>query len=261
MQYREYNPEHPTLMVFLHGGGVSSWMWDEQVNYFSSRHHCLIPDLPGHGRSRSGSFSIQDSAEQVIQLISEVAPNKKVIVIGFSLGAQILVKMLSIKEDLIDVAIINSALTKPMAVGSKLLMPILKISFPLVKWKSFAKLQAKELYIHEEQFPLYFEDSANTNLNSFIQVMKENMSFSIPPRYSKTNAKILVTVGEKEKKIMRDSAVELVKENANAKGIIIPNVGHGIPLVNPTYFNQMVENWIESESLPSDAKRIEVAGI
>lgn len=32
------------------------------------------------------------------------------------------------------------------------------------------------------------------------------------------------------------------------------NVGHGIPLANPDYFNRMVEEWLQKGVLPSDVK-------
>ena len=31
LHYKEYGDKNASLMVFLHGGGVSSWMWDEQI--------------------------------------------------------------------------------------------------------------------------------------------------------------------------------------------------------------------------------------
>ena len=48
LHYEEYGNKDASLIVFLHGGGVSSWMWDEQVKYL--RHfHCVSVDLPEQG--------------------------------------------------------------------------------------------------------------------------------------------------------------------------------------------------------------------
>jgi pimeloyl-ACP methyl ester carboxylesterase len=256
LEYKEFAKENAPLMVFLHGGGVSGWMWDEQIKYFSLSNHCLVPDLPGHGLSTNEDFSIKDSAEKIIELISNKQTDQSVIVIGFSLGAQILVKMLSLAPELINYAIINSALTVPMRYSAKLLTPLFKLSFPLTQMRSFAKLQSKVLYIQESQFEHYFKDSKEISLKSFLQVMQENMSFEVPKDYSHSKTNILVTVGEKEKSIMKKSAVELVQKNPNSKGIIIPNVGHGISLANPGYFNNMVEEWISKGSIPGDTKAI-----
>lgn len=54
LHYQEYgNKSAPTMMVFLHGAGVSGWMWDKQVDYFTD-YHCVVPDLPEHGLSQNG---------------------------------------------------------------------------------------------------------------------------------------------------------------------------------------------------------------
>lgn len=256
LDYKEYGKENVPLMVFLHGGGVSGWMWDEQIKYFSSSYHCLVPDLPGHGLSKHEHFSIKDSAEKIMELINHKRSQEPVIVIGFSLGAQILVKMLSLAPELINYAVINSALAKPMKSSFNILKPLFKLSFPLTKLRSFAKLQSKVLYIQEKQFEFYYKESKEITLDTFMQVMKENMSFHVPGQYSVTKTKLLVTVGEKEKKIMHRSCIELIQKNSNSTGIIIPNVGHGISLANPDFFNKMVKDWITTETLPNNIKEL-----
>ncbi|WP_042150396.1 alpha/beta fold hydrolase [Paucisalibacillus sp. EB02] len=257
LEYKEYEKENAPLMVFLHGGGVSGWMWDEQIKYFSLRYHCIVPDLPAHGTSQNQHFSIKDSAEKIIELINLKRSEQPVIVIGFSLGAQILVNILSIAPGLINYAIINSALTRPMEYSLKLLKPLFKLSFPLTKMRSFAKLQSKVLYIQENQFEHYVKETTEITFDSFMQVMKENMSFQVPKKYSSSKSKILVTVGEKEKKMMHKSAFELVQKNSNSTGIMIPKVGHGISLANPNYFNKMLEDWVSMGNIPENAKLIE----
>jgi pimeloyl-ACP methyl ester carboxylesterase len=36
LHYEEYGDKNSTLMLFLHGGGVSGWMWDKQIQLFHS---------------------------------------------------------------------------------------------------------------------------------------------------------------------------------------------------------------------------------
>ena len=59
MYYIETGEKNAPLMLFLHGGGVSGWMWDKQIQHFTS-YHCIVPDLPEHGESKDGTtFSIK----------------------------------------------------------------------------------------------------------------------------------------------------------------------------------------------------------
>ncbi|RUL53546.1 alpha/beta hydrolase [Lysinibacillus antri] len=256
LYYQEFGNQNAPLIVFLHGGGVSGWMWEKQVQYFQN-YYCIVPDLPEQGKSAGeGPFSIQKSAEQINQLIRQKASGQKVIVIGFSLGAQVAIQMLSLDAKLIDYAIINSALVLPSPLIKKLIKPIMKLTYPLIKNKFFSKLQAKSLYIDENNFERYYNESSTINLHTLTRILEENMSFTLPKQFSKAKAKILVTVGEKEKAMMKKSTFKIIESNPNCTGIILSNIGHGLSMANPTYFNQMIEKWICHGSLPKESKQI-----
>ncbi|BBP86915.1 hypothetical protein BsIDN1_05330 [Bacillus safensis] len=53
---------------------------------------------------------MNESTREVISWIKENANGRQVILIGFSLGAQIAVDVLSREPDIVDIAVINSAL-------------------------------------------------------------------------------------------------------------------------------------------------------
>ncbi|CAH2465388.1 MULTISPECIES: alpha/beta fold hydrolase [Bacillus cereus group] len=255
LHYREFGDTSSPLIVFIHGGGVSGWMWDKQIKHFTN-FHCLVPDLPEQGKnSNKDHFSINFSAKKIIELIEEKGQGKTVIVIGFSLGAQVLIAMLSMKPDLIQYAMINSALVKPIPFA-KTLISSLGLTYSLIKSKTFSKIQAKSMYIDEKYFDNYYHDSCQISKNTFMRILEENMSFTIPKGFENANSNILVTVGEKEKNIMKKSVTEILKNNPNCTGIIISKIGHGIPLANPKLFNTLIERWLEHDFLPEDVMTI-----
>lgn len=131
--------------------------------------------------------------------------------------------------------------------GEMSIRPMVKVTYPLIKYQSFAKLQAKMLYIKEEQFEQYYEESLAMKRHTLIQVLEENMAFSIPSKFSESTAKILVTVGVKEKRFMKKSAIDIGNCHSNSKVIMISNIGHGLPLAAPDLFNRMVENWLSTK--------------
>ena len=55
-----------------------------------------------------------------------------------------------------------------------------------------------------EYFKRYYEDSVRMNVNTLIEMLRENMSYILPTSFSKSTARILVTVGEKEKGIIEE---------------------------------------------------------
>lgn len=256
VQDRENGDKDAPLILFLHGGGVGGWMWEQQMRDFAA-YRCLAPDLTGHGSNHADvGFSIQRSAEECIALLEKHANGQKIIVVGFSLGAQVLIQMLSMKPGFIDCAIINSALVKPMAFAKRWIRPTMKMSYPLVKIRWFSKLQARTLYIGEDDFERYYEDSCRMKPDTLVRVMEENMSFEIPPGFRDATGNILVTVGEKEKAVMKKSAAEIVQANPNCRGAIIPNIGHGVSLAMPDFFYRMAEAWIEDGAFPETCKEI-----
>jgi pimeloyl-ACP methyl ester carboxylesterase len=256
LHYRESgNKDAPLLMMFIHGGGVSGWMWNQQIRYFD-HYHCIVPDLPGHGRSRDGEFSIRGSAEALLRLLDEKAAGKRVMVTGFSLGSQILIQMLSLKPEAIDFAIINSALVRPLPSAKYWIRPAIQLSYPLITYRWFSKLQARSLYINGENFEAFYEESRQVQANTLIRVLKENMSFEIPGDFRMAAGKILVTVGEKEKAIMKQSARDIVKVNPACTGILLPQIGHGAPLAKPGLFNEIVDRWIHGRELPEKCLKL-----
>lgn len=249
LKYQEYGDENGPLLIFLHGGGVSSWMWSKQIQYFNN-YHCVTIDLPEQGNNKANHiFSIGNSARSVIEITKKLSHDKTITVVGFSLGAQVLVEMLSLEPTLVDYSIINSALVVPMR-GEKYIKPIIKSFFPLIKNRNFSKLQAKTLYIGDEYFEQYYNESKDMRAETLIRILKENMTFTLPKNFSKAKGHILVSVGEKEKQIMKKSAWLLTQNNSNCTGVTIPNVGHGIPLSDPDLFNQMIEMWLNNKSFP-----------
>ena len=116
---QEAGPASALPIVFLHGGGGAGWMWQPVVDQLSD-YHCLVPDLPEHGKSLGiKPFSIRDSSKRIADLIRSRVPAQKAHLVGLSLGAQVLVELLSYAPEVIDHAIISSANLRPLP-GTKL---------------------------------------------------------------------------------------------------------------------------------------------
>lgn len=242
--YKEYGNLEGPLLVFVHGGGVGGWMWDKQIIYFNE-FHCLVPTLQGHGnRSDETSFSIHGSALEIIQLIKQKKVEKDVHIIGFSIGAQICLEIVRLAPKLIKTAVINSAVAIPTKYMVPFISPTIKMTFPLIKNKAFAKAQAKQLYMDGEYFKKYYEESIKMNATTLINVLKENMAFSLPKNFSNSTVPVLVTAGEKEKGLVKKSVRKMVERNEHFEYFFVPTIGHGFPVAKPDLFNQVLEDWI-----------------
>lgn len=241
LHYGESGDKSAAMMLFLHGGGVGGWMWDAHVSHFS-HFHCLVPNLLNPANV---PFSIQTSAAQLIRLIEEKGQGKEVIVIGFSLGAQVAIQLISMRPDLIHNAVIHSALVRPNLLMAKMIKPMIRLTYPLIHNQKFAKMQAKALFIHDDQFDVYFDESRQMNREDLVSVLEENMKFSLPSSFSVATCKMLVTVGENEKVVMRKSAIDIVEANENCTGIQLPGMGHGLPLFDVQLSTRLIEVFLQ----------------
>src|SRR4051812_48129227 len=87
------NPNAPSI-IFIHGVGVSGWMWKTQIAAFSD-FHCLNVDLPGHGKSNHVPWvSLADTADQIAAVIRSRGTNGRAHVVGLSLGGHIAMSLL-----------------------------------------------------------------------------------------------------------------------------------------------------------------------
>ncbi|MGN7388127.1 alpha/beta fold hydrolase [Sporosarcina sp. SAFN-015] len=242
--YMEFGNKEGPLLVFIHGGGVGGWMWDKQITYFSE-YHCLVPTLQGHGnRNNETSFSIHENALEIMELIEQKKEEKDVHIIGFSIGAQICLEIVSLAPNLIKTAVINSAVVIPMKYMIPFIPLTIKMTFPLIKNKTFAKAQAKQLYMDGAYFNKYYEESLKMNADALINVLKENMAYSLPENCSKSTARVLVTAGEKEKGLVKKSVRKIVETNEHFEFLFVPSIGHGFPVAKSDLFNQVLEDWV-----------------
>ncbi|WP_144526071.1 alpha/beta fold hydrolase [Bacillus pumilus] len=245
------------IMIFLHGGGVSSWMWQEQIQTFKEVYDCYTPDLIGHGtRADEQSFSMQESALEVISLIKEHAQGRQVILVGFSLGAQVAVDVLSKEPDIVDIAVINSALVMPLPRLYLMVRPLLPLTYPLLKKDWFIELQAEKMRLPKDVLNHYMADSKSLQKKTLLTMFQENLHYKLPDTFQQAKARILVTVGEKEKGIMKRSAKKLTNSHPQSTGVIVPDIGHTFTFEKKELFMDMVQCFIEGRALPAELKEI-----
>ncbi len=74
-------------IIFIHGYGMSSAVWDKVLTLFSSKYTCYAPDLPGFGNSDKpeNGYSCSELAEDIAQFLDALRISQAIL-IGHSLG-------------------------------------------------------------------------------------------------------------------------------------------------------------------------------
>jgi pimeloyl-ACP methyl ester carboxylesterase len=106
LYYKSHSPCGPsqnTTVLLIHGACTSGVDWDLVAPHLAHTYHVLIPDLPGHGRSRNITpFSVAYSSRLLAQLIRRKAINGKAHIVGHSLGAHIAIDLASSYPAVVD---------------------------------------------------------------------------------------------------------------------------------------------------------------
>lgn len=245
MIVKEYGKSNKDIIMLLHGGGLSWWNYEEVSEILKSNYHLILPILDGHSGSDRDFTSIESNANEIIEYIDNNYNGNVKLIGGLSLGAQILLDILSKRDNICEYAIIESALVYPMKMTNKLIESSINMSYGLINKKWFSKLQFKSLKIKEELFDKYYIDSSNIAKDNMISFLKANSNYHL--KNIKTNkSKSIVIVGSKERPIMIKSAKIIHDELINSELEILSGYYHGDLSINhPNEYAEKVKKLIK----------------
>lgn len=252
MYFEETGNKSMPSIVFIHGGGISGWMWHKQVEHFND-FHCIVPDLPEHGKSiNEGPLNLKDCADRISDLIENIANNRKAHVVGHSLGGKVVIELLSRRPDLVDHAIVASALFRPMFLLNLVHLPfIYKLSAAMMRNKAMLSFTAKQFKFYDKysidncmaDFGRLTSDSLHRLYDQLYQFRK------IPFELQHVNVPTLIVAGEKEPKAMKQSVEDIMEALPQSKGIIIKGADHTYPWTAYDKFNDLIRAWINDKTI------------
>lgn len=252
MYVDEYGDKGAPTVVFIHGGGMSGWMWKKQREAFGD-YHLLIPDLPDHGKSLGeGAISIEGAADRVAELIRARANGGRAHVVGHSLGGKIIVQLLAEHPETVDRAVVASALFRPMPLlNATMNMPMYKLSVWMLQNRKILELQAKQFNFPDDSYRENFKkEAAATTADMLGRIYTQlNGHLSLPEGLSRAGAPTLVIAGEKEPKAMRMSVADVAHALPNSKAYLVRGGRHTFPWEKSDAFNAAIRAWITGNKI------------
>ena len=236
-------PENTSPVLLLHGGGVAGWMWNSLRQHLEPRHTILVPDLPGHGRSTDEPYGTHTETVAALSQWLICGGFDPVAVIGFSLGAQLAIDLAATHPELVERVMVVSAQAQAMPFTG-LTLRLLGAAAPMARNRSFAKLQARELFIPPELLEDYITTSSGISKATLLAAVGQNMRFVVAEEWSHFPGRALVMVGRKERTLMHASAAAIHAALPGSELEIADEAGHGIPLQHPAWFNSRVDHWL-----------------
>lgn len=269
---KESGPAGAPTIVFLHGLGVSSWMWYYQVNDLQADYHCLCIDLPGNGDSYEQEWiSYEDSADKVASIIRASATGGTAHVVGLSLGGYVALHLYANAPELLQTVLLSGIATRPQSCGW-LVMKMVACLRGLLRMTCTLTLAAKAMQLPDEAVPLFVRDSQRLDPLTIERAYQEEVFFQYPPNLGNaattpngTLPPLLVVAGTREASIVVKSLADLpmkLRSNGGSKNVVraakVPNVHHGWNGEAPELFTKMMRLWMTSQELPEELESIVV---
>ena len=227
MHYVEYGKENNNIILLLHGGGLSWWNYEEAAKSLQKDYHIILPILDGHAESDKPFTTIEDNAAEIIAFIDTHLGGSVFLIGGLSLGGQILLEMLSQRNDICKYAIIESALVIPSKLTYSMIKPTFGSCFGLIRRKWFSKLQFKSLKIKSDLFDCYFRDTCAISKKDMIAFLQANSLYSLKESIKNCTAKVYVLIGGKENNTMQKSAKIIHQTLQESILQVLPELYHG----------------------------------
>ena len=227
MHYVEFGKENNNIILLLHGGGLSWWNYEDVAKSLQKDYHVILPILDGHAKSEKPFTTIEDNADEIIAFIDAHLGGSVFLIGGLSLGGQILLEILSQRNDICKYAIIESALVIPSKLMYSMIKPAFGSCYGLIQYKWFSKLQFKSLKIKSDLFDRYFRDTCAISKKDMIAFLQANSLYSLKESIKKCTAKVYVFVGGKEKNAMQKSAKVIHQALQESVLHVLPELYHG----------------------------------
>lgn len=253
----ESGPQSAPLILLLHGLGVSSWMWQEQIQALQEDYHCLAVDLPGNGQSYQVHWrSLADTASRLAPLITAHAAAGKAHLVGLSLGGHTALALLAGYPHLVETVLVSGVTTRPFP-RQWLYRPLMRLLGLAYRWDPTINLMARTLQLPDEALPLYRRDSKRLSAATYRRVNDELFHFSLSQRLPPFPHRLLALAGDQEARLIRQGLPDFLRLLPNATAALVPHAHHGWNGEHPQLFTATIRTWVEGLPLPSALQLIQ----
>ena len=110
------------VIILVHGWSNTKSIWKTQVSHFSKKYRVIAVDLPGFGKSGNNrsEWTIASYGEDISSIIQQLNL-KKVVLVGFSLGAPIVIEAANkVPDHVIGVVLVDELLEVEMQIPPRM---------------------------------------------------------------------------------------------------------------------------------------------
>ncbi|QMU67160.1 alpha/beta fold hydrolase [Streptacidiphilus sp. P02-A3a] len=211
------DPGRPTLLL-VHGSGQGARMWRRQLASLSDRYHVVAVDLPGFGCS-PGPFSMARAVAGVARLAERHRPAH---VCGISLGSVVAAGVAAERPELVDRLVLSGPVIAPARSGPGLIRRYRR-------WPGWLVRAVTDV-----------PDRAG-----WLAVVGAMEATDLTDLLPSITAPTLVLCGQRDRECLPDAHTMAAAVPA-AHLVVVPHVGHLIPVTAPKAFDAVVGGFLGS---------------
>lgn len=236
LYFDEYGKGNEEIIVFLHGyGNVHSFRKQYCLQEY---YHIFVPHLLGFGNSANEIFDINDQVKRLAEFTNQL--DRRVNLVGFSLGATVAIKMLSEYPHFFKKAILVS----PYLLGDKKLLKeqtegAMK-GAKIMRNRLLGPVAAVLSGVPKEIRKDFVCGMRNIKDETVVNAFNNGVRLDKIKKFSEVSIPVIVVVGGKEHDIMKDSARGLCSLNNNCNYVEYKDAMHNVPTKFSGQFNELV---------------------
>lgn len=241
MFVEEYGSGNEKIIVMLHGANFVHSFGRQYV--LADKYHIIVPHIMGYGNEAHRMFDTEKCTAELAHYIGGLG--RKVLLVGFSLGAQLGYKLVSEHSELFTGAILVSPwlikeepmLSEVMSMNEKQLASFKK------KWLCniigfMNGLPAKQRKEFVRQMQEVTPDTVRSSVDNGITLdsIKGFENVDIP---------VVALAGSKEQAEVRNSVIGMAEKNPRCRYEIWDKAAHNIPPMFSGRFNELICDMID----------------
>ncbi len=240
MYFEEFGKGNDKTIVFLHGACIVHTFGMQYP--LAEKYHLLVPHIMGYGNHTECDFDADKCIAELTEFIKGL--NKKVLLVGFSMGGQLAFRLASEHEELFSGAIIGSAwIIKEEPLLSQIVEANLKnVKYFKKKW--FCNLYAMVNGLPRKARPEFVKQTQNISVETMRKTVDNGITFETVPNFKNISIPMVAVAGAKEPPIVAECAKKMTEINPNCRYEIWEKTAHNAPL-HQKRFNKLIEDIIE----------------
>lgn len=238
-------------IVFVHGWGNNTSVWDAQMSHFSGKYRVIAIDLPGFGESgyNRTNWTMASFGEDVAAVIKKLNL-KQVVLVGFSMGGPVIIETAKTSpENLIGLVLVDEIKDIEMKYSPEMIADWGSFMMDLVTNPTNEKLVAGGFY---KKNPEASFKRVLSMLSAHKNTSRIGWKESIDDFFRWSNEDCIESLKKVRVPIfsinsdMEPTNVEAFKKYVPSYQLkIIPDVAHLVMWDNPEEFNRLLEESIQ----------------